>query len=535
MTEKTQILKSTSVITLATLVSRLLGYIRDQRIALLLGTTVLSDSFFLAFRIPNLLRRLIAEGSMSASFVPVFSSYQVDKSHEEIWDFANRLFWTLAVILAVIAALGMIFAPTIIHLFTMMSSNPAAWSYAIHLNRIIFPFIFFIGLSALCMAILNCYHVFALPAATPAVSNMGMIIFSTAVVWKHFESPAAALAVGVVFGGMLQFLVQLPQLVRRGMTFKFGISFRHPGIRKVARLMIPGVFGLGVAQLNVYVDTIFLTSRRMPNGSVTSLYFADRIMQLVLGSFAVAVATAILPMMSRQARMLDFDAVKRTLGFSVRIVSFITIPAAIGIVLLRQPIIRVLFQHGRFVAESTQLTAWVLGFYALGLPAMSAVKLIVQAFYSTRDTKTPVSAAAGILLLNVVLNVIFVTLFFSQLRNGGPALATVIAAYANCVALFLIFRQRYGRIGGRQIVISSSKAVAASAVMGAACWAAVQYGRLGDHVRLSVDAALLAATIGGACALYLGATWILRSVELKEVYELIFHRHVAPDISAGAV
>jgi putative peptidoglycan lipid II flippase len=327
----------------------------------------------------------------------------------------------------------------------------------------------------------------------------------------------------------------LPQLVRRGMTFKFGVSFTHPGIRKVAKLMLPGVFGLGVAQLNVYVDTIFLTSRRMPNGSVTSLYFADRIMQLVLGSFAVAVATAILPMMSRQAKMLDFDAVKRTLGFSVRIVSFITIPAAIGIVLLRQPIVRVLFQHGQFVAESTQLTAWVLGFYAMGLPAISAVKLIVQAFYSTRDTKTPVWTAGGILALNIVLNTIFLLLFFEHLRNGGPALATVIAAYANCAVLFLIFRQRYGRIGGREIVISSAKAVVASGVMGAACWLVVQYAHLGAHDRLSVDAALLTATIGGACAVYLGLTWLFRSVELKEVYEIIFHRQVAADTPSGVV
>ena len=157
------------------------------------------------------------------------------------------------------------------------------------------------------------------------------------------------------------------------MTFKFGVSLRHPGIRKVGMLMIPGVFGLGVAQLNLYVDTLFLTSQRMPSGSVTSLYYADRIMQLVLGSFAVAVATVIMPMMARQAKLLDYDAVKKTLGFSIRIVSFVTIPATLGIILLRQPIIRVLFQHGQFVAESTRLTAWALAFYALGLPAISAI------------------------------------------------------------------------------------------------------------------------------------------------------------------
>jgi putative peptidoglycan lipid II flippase len=535
LTEKRQILKSTSVITLATLTSRLFGYIRDQRIALLLGTTIVSDSFFLAFRIPNLLRRLVAEGSLSASFVPVFSSYQVEQSREEIWDFVNRLFWTLAVILAVITILGMIFAPAIVHLFTLMSSNPGNWADAVHLTRIIFPFVFFIGLSALCMAILNCFHVFALPAASPAVSNIGIILFSIAAVWSHFSSPAVALAMGVVVGGMLQFLMQLPQLIRRGMTFRFGISFSHPGIRRVARLMIPGIFGLGVAQINLYVDTIFLTSHRMPGGSVTALYYADRIMQLILGSFAVAVATSILPMMSRQAKTLDFDAVKRTLAFSIRIVSFITIPATIGIILLRQPIVRVLFQHGQFVAESTRLTAWALFFYAMGLPAISAVKLIVQAFYSTRDTKTPVWTAAGMLILNIALNTAFLLLLFPQLRNGGPALATAISAYFNCGVLFLIFRKRYGRVGGREILLSSVKAISAATIMGAACWLVVQYAHLGAHPSLALDAGLLAATIGGACAAYLGLTWVLRSVELREVYEIIFHHQSAADAAAGVV
>lgn len=534
MTEKKQILKSTSVITLATLASRVLGYIRDQRVAILLGTSVVSDSFFLAFRIPNLLRRLVAEGAFSASFVPVFSSYQVASSREEIWDFANRIFWTLAVLLAIVTVLGMIFAPNVIHLFTMMSHNPEAWNGAIHLTRIMFPFLFFIGLSALCMGILNCYRVFALPAASPAVSNVGIILFSIAMVWRYFDSPAVSLAVGVVVGGLLQFLIQVPQLVRRGMTFKFGISFSHPGIRKIGRLMIPGIFGLGVAQINLYVDTLFLTSSRMPLGSVTALYYADRIMQLVLGSFAVAVATAILPMMSLQASQQDFGAVKRTLAFSIRIVSFITVPATIGIILLRQPIIRVLFQHGEFVADSTRLTAWALMFYATALPAISAMKLIVQAFYSTRDTKTPVWTAAVVLSLNIVLNAIFLMLLFPQMRNGGPALATSISAYANCGVLFLIFRKRYGHVGGRHILISTLKALAASALMGGACWIAVQYAHLGFHASLSVDAFLLAATIAVAFAAYVAFTWALRSTELKEVYEIMFHR-TAANAPAGAV
>ncbi len=464
---------------------------------------------------------------MSASFVPVFTSIQVERSKEEVLEFANRLFWTLAVILAVVTMLGIIFSPTIIHLFTLMSHDHIQKATSVELIRIMFPFIFFIGLSALCMGILNCYRVFALPALTPAVSNIAIIIFSSALVWRWFHSAAISLAVGVAVGGLLQFLMQLPQLVRKGMRFRFGVSFRDPGIRRIGLLMLPGVFGLGVAQMNVLVDTLFLTSSRMPAGSVTALYYADRIMQLVLGSYAVAVATAILPMMSRQAKVMDLAALKQTLGFAVRIVSFITIPAMVGIVMLRQPIIRVLFQHGQFVAESTMLTARALLFYVTGLPAISAVKLIVQGFYSTRDTRTPVVIAAGVLILNFILNAVFLFFLFSRLKNGGPALATAISAYVNCGVLFWIFRKRHGRIGAREILRSSGKVILSAALMGSLCWLAVQYAHVGSHPSLSVDAGLLVATIAGAVAIYLGLTWLFRSSELREVYEIVFHRKAA--------
>ncbi len=527
MTEKKQILKSTSVITLATLASRIFGYIRDQRVALLLGTSIISDSFYLAFRIPNLLRRVVAEGGVSASFIPVFTSIQVEQTQEEVWEFANRLFWTLAVILAIVTMLGMVFSPAIIHLFTLMGHDRTQWTGAIELTRIMFPFVFFIGLSALCMGILNCYRVFAVPALAPAVSNIAIILFSSALVWRWFHSAAISLAIGVAVGGLAQFLMQLPQLVRKGMRFRFGISLRDPGIRRIGILMLPAIFGLGVAQLNVLVDTLFLTSSRMPAGSVTALYYADRIMQLVLGSYAVAVATAILPMMSRQAKVMDITAVKQTLGFAVRIVSFITIPATVGILMLRQPIIRVLFQHGQFVAESTILTARALLFYVTGLPAISAVKLIVQGFYSTRDTRTPVLIAAGVLVLNFLLNSIFLVFLFSRLKNGGPALATAISAYVNCGVLFWIFRKRHGRIGAKEITRSMGKAAVSAALMGILCWLAVQYAHVGSHRSLAVDAALLGATIAGSASIYLGLTWLFRSSELREVYEIVFQRKAA--------
>lgn len=521
MTEKKHILKSTSVISLATLTSRIFGYIRDQRVALLLGTTLSADSFYIAFRLPNLLRRLVAEGAMSAAFVPVFTGYLVEKSEREVWQFANRIFWTLAAVAAALTVLGIAFSPVLVHALTLMGGNHGQWNEAITLNRIIFPFLFFIALSALAMAILNSLHVFGLPAVTPALSNLCIIAFSTAAVWRLFRSPAVALAVGVVVGGAVQFFSQVPQLMRRGMTFKPEFSLTDPGIRRVGRLMLPGIFGFGVAQLNFYIDTIFATSSRMPGGSVTSLYYADRVMELVLGSYAVAVATAILPMMSRQAAARDFRTLKQTISFSVRIVSFITIPATVGMMILSQPIIRVLFQHGEFVAESTRLTAWALIFYAMGLPAISAVKLIVQAFYSTKDTSTPVWIAAGILALNIGLNFLFLFALFPQLRNAGPALATALSAYANFATLFWIFRKRYGLMGARAILISISKAVAASALMAGVCWAALHFGNLGSHASLALDAALLFGTIGGAFAVYLGLSWIFRAPEIREVWEII--------------
>ena len=391
MTEKKQILKSASIISLVTIASRILGYVRDQRIALLLGTTFAADAYVLAYRIPNLFRRLVAEGSMTASFIPVFTTYMRERTKEEVWDFANKLFWTLALVVAIITILGMVFSPFVVHLF---AGKSAAGDQAVQLNRIVFPYLFFVAMAALAMGILNCFHIFGLPAATPVVLNVATIAFSIGAVWKYFKDPSTSIVVGVLVGGVLQFLMQVPALVRKGMTFKFGISFSHPAIKNVARLMIPRLFGIGIGQINLLVDTRFATAAKMPGGSLAALYLADRVMELVLGGYAIAVATAILPMMSHQAAAKDYVALKKTLTFSVRIVAFITIPAMLGLMILREPIIRVLFQHGQFMAASTRLTARALLYYAIALPGLATVKLIVPAFYSTKDTKTPVIVAA---------------------------------------------------------------------------------------------------------------------------------------------
>ncbi|HEX4642717.1 MAG TPA: murein biosynthesis integral membrane protein MurJ [Candidatus Acidoferrales bacterium] len=523
---KRQILKSASIISIITVVSRILGYVRDQRLTLLLGTTGLADSFVLAYRIPNVLRRLVGEGSMTASFIPVFTDYMRNRTREETWAFANRLFWTFCVVLSGITVLGVIFSPLFVRVFSLFGSNQNLVQ-AIYLNRLIFPYILFIGMAALAMALLNCFHIFGMPAATPILLNISFIVFSVAAVWRHFSSPAAALAVGVLVGGIFQFFLQVPQLVRRGMNFQFGVSFTDPGVRRVGRLMVPGFIGIGIAQINLLVDTIFANAKVMPQGSLVSLYVADRVTELVLGGYAIAVATAILPMMSHQAAAGDYEAMKKTFLFALRIVSFITIPAAVGLVILREPIVQVLFQHGLFVAESTRLTARALLYYSIGLPAFAAVKLIVPAFYSTQDTRTPVRVAIFSMLANVLLNVIFLFYFFAKLKNGGPALASALAGYFNVFTLFIIFRLRFGRMGTREIATSLGKIAICASAMGVVCWGALRYSQFDSIGHFLPRLLVFVALIGSATLTYLGLAWLLRCTEISEVYGIAFQ-------SAGA-
>jgi putative peptidoglycan lipid II flippase len=542
LTVKGQILKSASAIALVTVISRICGYLRDQRVALLLGTSPVADSFVLAFRVPNLIRRMAGEGSLGASLIPVFTGYLRDKPRQEAWAFAQKAFWDLAILLAVTAFLGSVFSKQVIYIFTIFGGSAAQWNLAVYLNRIIFPCVFFIGLSALAGAILNSFHVFALPAATPIFFNLAIIACSTGVVYRpilrwapeQFRTPAVALAAGILLGAFLQLAIQIPALVRRGMKFPFELSFRDPGVQKVGRLMVPAFFGMGVYQVNLVVDMVFAASHRMPSGSITSLYVADRVMQLVLGSYAIAVSTALLPTMSHQVARGEFDEMKRTFRFSLRVVSFIAIPAAVGLILLRQPIIQVLFQHGKFVAESTALTARALFYYSLGLPAFAGIKLIAPMYYSTQDTLTPARIGAYSLGLNVVLNGFFLLFLFRYLSNGGPALASSLAAYFNFGLLFLVFRRRYGQLGSRSVIASLSKMAISAVAMAAACFVALRFSGFSSAEHLLSQVVLLVAMILVSVAVYFGLAWLLRCQELSELL-LLFRRAEPAAISSGGM
>jgi len=542
LTVKGQILKSASLIALVTVISRIFGYLRDQRVALLLGTSPAADAFILAFRIPNMIRRMTGEGALGASFIPVFTGYLRGRSRGEAWEFAQKMFWDMAAILAVVAALGSVFSKQVIGIFTLLGADSIHWELAIFLNRVIFPCVFFLGLAALASAILNSFHVFGLPASTSVLFNLVFIVFSLGFVYKPilrvapaaYRTPALALAIGILVGAALQLGMQIPALWKRGMRFRPEVSFQDPGVRKVGKLMAPVFFGMGVFQINFFVDTIFATSRRMPLGSVTSLYIADRVMELVLGAYAIALSTAILPTMSHQAADGKFEDMKHTFEFAVRVVSFITIPAAVGLILLRVPITKVLFEHGKFMSESTALTAHALLYYSLGLPAFAAIKLITPMYYSTHDTMTPTRVGVYSLCLHIGLNAVLLFAFSRYLWNASPALASSLAAYFNFALLFYIFRGRYGAMGARGIISSVSKMAICAAVMAGACFAALRYSDFANMGHALSQAGWLAAMILGSIAVYFGLAWILRCEELPELF-LMLRRAEPGAVSAGGI
>src|SRR5262245_12746012 len=296
----------------------------------------------------------------------------------------------LVLFLTAFTVAGILLSPLIVRLFASgFIDTPGKLELTTLLNRIMFPYIFLISLSALAMGILNSFHRFGAPAFSPVVLNLTMIAFSF--LGGLFGNVTKTLAVGVVAGGVVQLAIQIPALLQSGWRIRFGVNFAHPGVRRVAKLLGPVVFGVGIVQVNVLVDTQFASY--LEEGSVTAIYYADRVMELVLGGYAVAVSTVILPLLSRQAALREMEELKTTLNFATRLILFITLPATVGLVLLRREIIEVLFEHGDFNAHSTALTAWALPFFAVGLSAFAMVKIIVPAFYALHDTRTPVKIA----------------------------------------------------------------------------------------------------------------------------------------------
>ncbi len=458
-TENTRVMKAAWVVGLATLLSRVFGFIRDMVIAGFFGAGPATDAFFVAFRIPNLLRRLFAEGSLTIAFIPVFTGY-LKRSKKEAVEFASIAFTLLSIILALVSVAGIVLSPWIVKIMAPgFADAPDTYALTVFLTRLMFPYIFFISLVALCMGILNSFRHFAAPALAPVILNI-CIIAAAFLLKDCLSDPILSLAVGVMAGGVLQLAMQFPFLLKVGARLRPNFHFNHPGIKRIGLLMLPAVFGAAVYHASIFISTILASL--LPEGSVSYLYYADRVVQLPLGVFAIAVGTASLPSFSEQVAGGDYTELKRTIAFSLRLILFVTIPAMVALIVLRVPIMSVLFQRGKFDAASTVLTAQALLYYAVGLWAFSCIRVIVSAFYALQDTRTPVKIAVAALLINVIISI---ALMF-PMKHAGLALATSIASAVNVVILAVILKRKVGVFLEKNFWTSVFKTMLASGVMG---------------------------------------------------------------------
>lgn len=462
--ENAKVAKAAGIVGISTMLSRIFGFIRDMVVAAFFGAGLATDAFFVAFRIPNLLRRLIGEGSLTVSFVPVFTEYLHKKSREEALELANTAFTLLSVILVIISVLGVLLSPLIVMLNAPgFVKTPEQFELAVFLNRFMFPYIFFMSLVALCMGVLNSFRHFAAPALSPVILNIVMII-AALTLRDFFAEPITALAVGVMIGGVLQLAMQWPFLKKFGLKLKWRFNLKHPGIRQIGILMGPAIMGAAVGTINVVVIGNILASF-LPKGSISYLYYADRIMELPLGIFAIAIGTAALPSLSRHASQGNIAELKTTMSFSLRLMLFVTVPAMVALMALNLPIISVLFQRGAFDINAAILTAQALFCYALGLWAFSMLRVVTAAFYSLKDARWPMKAAIITLLVNFAASVV---LMF-PLQHLGLALANSLAAVVNVGVLGVVLKKKIGSFLDRKFYISIAKIIVSSLVM----WVAI--------------------------------------------------------------
>ncbi|OGP23227.1 MAG: murein biosynthesis integral membrane protein MurJ [Deltaproteobacteria bacterium GWB2_55_19] len=496
-----------SIVGGATVLSRILGYIRDAAVAYAFGAGMYADAFFMAFRISNLLRRLVGEGALTSTFIPIFTEEMGERSKEATRDLVSSVFTLFAIILIILTILGVIFSREIVLLMSPgFATDALKFSITVDLTRLMFPYMVFIGLMAIAMGVLNSYRHFAAPAIAPVFFNIAIILCIFAVA-PFLDTPVYALAIGVLLGGFLQLFLQFPYLKKYGMTPKPRFHFRDEAIKKIFILMGPAAFGMGVYQLNNFVILWF--SSHLAEGSVSYLYYAGRLMELPLGVFGVAVSTAVLPSLSEHVAKKDWEGFRSSLSFALRIVNFVTIPATVGLFVLSYPITEVLFMRGEFGAEASAGTAVALYYYALGLVPVSTSRILTSVFYSVKDTATPVWIAFFAFIVNAILCFLLV----GPLGHAGLALATSLSSAVNMVALLLVLKKRFGRFGGRLIFTSALKSSVASLIMGGVIYLIIfkaDFGVMG----VTFKALLLASCLLIGFLVYIGTARALRTPEM---------------------
>lgn len=428
--------KSTSVVASMTLISRIFGFVRDMVTAQLFGAAGAFDAFSVAFRIPNFMRRLFAEGSFSQAFVPVLSEYQKHKSPEEVHAFINAIAGTLGFILLCVTIVGVVFAPVIVRLFAPgFDTVGPRYELAVTMLRITFPYLMLISLTAFSGAILNTYSRFWVAAFTPVFLNISMI---SAAIWlaPRLVVPITGLAWGVFIAGIVQLLFQWPFLKHLRLMPKPKLSFRDPGVRKVLKQMVPALFGVSVSQLNLLLDTLFASFLAV--GSVSWLYYSDRLMEFPLGIFGVAISTVILPHLSRHHASQSEESFSMTLDWALRCVLLVGLPAGVVFAVMSGPLLSTLFQHGHFDAYAVIMAHKSLSMFAIGIAPFMLIKILASGFYAKQDMRTPVRIGVLAMISNMVFNFILIW----PLQHAGIALATSLASLVNMGFLYYFLRKK---------------------------------------------------------------------------------------------
>jgi putative peptidoglycan lipid II flippase len=515
MSEKKNIARAAGVLGAATMLSRIMGMLRDMVVARFFGAGLYTDAFVAAYQIPNMLRRFFAEGALTSAFVPTFSEWYTNKGQEETRALVNICFTLLTLIMAAITALGIVFSPQIVALmFPGFASSPEKVSITILMNRMMFPYIFFVSLVALCMGVLNTVRHFFTPAISTVFLNLAVIL-SAIFLHDRFQVPILSLAVGVLIGGVLQLALQLPVLYKKGFPLRPNFDFRHPAVKRIALLMGPSIFGVGVYYLNITVGSILASL--LAEGSVSYLYYAQRLFEFPQGIVTVSIAQAVLPSMSRQAAAGDMDALKESLGYGVRLTLFVTIPAMTGLIMCATPIFSLLFMAGSFDYAKAVNCGIALLYYSAGLSFVALVRVLVPAFYALKDTKTPVLIA----LAAFFLNLLFSLALMGPLKHGGLALASSLSALGNMLLLLWFLRRKIGRFGGRAILVSGGKGVLASVPMAAVVYWIVRLIDWSHAGRKLVKGGVLGGAVLAGMAIFLLSAHLLACEEARDLLGLL--------------
>lgn len=520
--------RSAGVVSLAVMSSRVLGLVREMVFAYFFGASksFANDAYVIAFRIPNLLRDLFAEGALSSAFVTVFSDYLVTKDEKEAFRLSNLVATGLILVLGILVVLGIIFAPAVVSAIAPgFEGDPEKFKLTVRLTKIMMPFILLVALAAQAMGVLNARDRFGIPALASTFFNLGSIIGGLATaalltdptlshpiqsIVDHPTEGIIGMAYGVLIGGFLQYAVQWPSLRHAGFRYRPMLSFSDPGVRRIFALMGPAVIGAAAVQVNVLVNSNF-ASNLPGSGPVSWLSYSFRLMQFPIGVFGVAIATATLPAISKSAALKNMSDFRHTLAGSIRLAFLLTIPSTVGLIVLGRPIIALIYERGHFGPADTEHTASALGFYAIGLAGYSAVRILAPAFYALNDARTPMMIS----LLSMATNFVMNWMLVGVLQERGLALSTSTVMLMNFVLLYLAMRRRAEGIEERRTAVAVGKIVAASAVMGAACWALSSFiaGTAGFSSTARVVNVVVSVT-GGAGVFWVVAT-VLGVSELK--------------------